>query len=355
MLVTTACQVVGPNENVGFGYIRGIDDVVGVYKNRGEVPEGQTYAIYLTQFIWPTESLSFHSDIDAVELMKIGDKKLVARALQNGTEKKESAFIEGVDFSFHSGRIRLSTKSKAGVSAKDGAAMVVYQTAELGIDRNGDGKYRVSNGAFGVIELFVFLPPGIGEMKYDVRFTKIFGPSGRQLAARSQIAQVGAVVLSPNEDGWALMERKPLGISFTKTYSNYQEVGIAMTNLFRIDGYETDYDQFLINAVKKRKNLDGVNESTLVTKIEGRSDVNNIPCIRYLSRGEYIVDTSTSETYSVDLVFTVGIICAHTFSRNVAFQTEFSFKTKDKKLPAEFSRLENEFARDVVFQSAGVR
>ncbi len=177
------CSTTGPVNNVDFRGIHGIEDVVGTYRNIGDGVVGHgsgKHTVYLSELVWPNEGLVWHSNITEVEIQKINTGLIRIRGTTSNEEKASVELQEGRDFNISNGRVKLKRALGVGGSFKDGAAVVTYETTELGIDTHGDGKFRQSAGVVGVFFLFF---PLAGENREDVRFVRIRKPNNSEVVA----------------------------------------------------------------------------------------------------------------------------------------------------------------------------
>jgi len=168
--MVAGCISSGPANNASFSRIGKIEDLEGVYQNRGEGP-AHSYPVYLSRIIWPGGSGVYDASIATIEVRKVAPDTLRVRVVADGVVQKESLFIQGKDFDLTSGRIRL--KQSAGVMGfKAGEPLVgpTYESAELGLDESGQGKYRESSAVAGLV--YLFLPIAVGEDR-DVRFPRL--------------------------------------------------------------------------------------------------------------------------------------------------------------------------------------
>lgn len=144
----------------------------GVYRNIGDADPKSIPAncpdcrLRLSMIIWPGDKMLDHSSIDAIEVRISKSDTLIVKALSFGKVITESLFIEGKDFTIRAGRIHI--KTTVGL-----AAPVIgpgYQTIEIGLDSEGNGKYRDSSGAAGLVGFLI--PIGVVGTE-DVRFPRI--------------------------------------------------------------------------------------------------------------------------------------------------------------------------------------
>lgn len=177
----SACSTTGPADNVGFKGASGIESLVGTYRNLGEGMAGQysvKHSKYLSEIIWPGEAEWWHSSIKEVVVQKASERSLRVAAIKDNTESKSISFEEGKDFTIRNGRVKLKLDVGAAGSFQEGAALVHYETIELGVDKNDDGKYRQSTGIIGV---FFLVLPLFGESHEDIRFVRLDKPTRNEL------------------------------------------------------------------------------------------------------------------------------------------------------------------------------
>ena len=120
----------------------------------GKVAPSSIRTFYLSNLIWPNDEKLDHKTIDVIEVENIGEKSFAVRAFQMGLVIKKDLFIEGKDFEFTEGRIKLPTKgewegSSPGLVGPGGYVEMI----ELGIDRSGQGKAQESVTAAALVFL----------------------------------------------------------------------------------------------------------------------------------------------------------------------------------------------------------
>lgn len=160
-----------PPGNVAFDQIETLEDLEGLYQNLGE-GGWRTKPFYLSMLIWPRSSERDHGIIKVIEIRAGSEKTLVIKALDGQSLIKEGTFMEGKDFKVHSGRIQLNRMGLV-FHPKGGDDPVVgpgYDSAELGLDRKGQGKYQEINAL--AVLVYSFFPVGVVERK-EIRFVKL--------------------------------------------------------------------------------------------------------------------------------------------------------------------------------------
>lgn len=162
----------GPNNNLRFNDTATLKSFEGVYRNVGEA-DPKSIPVNcpncrrrLSPIIWPEDKNLDHTTIDAIEVRRYDGDALIVTALNKGMMVKESKLVEGSDFTLKSGRIHIKTEIFL-------AAPVIgpgYQTLEIGLDSEGNGKFREYSGAVGFA--FFLIPVGAAGTD-DVRFERI--------------------------------------------------------------------------------------------------------------------------------------------------------------------------------------
>ena len=172
ILLLLGCFATGPVNNLEFNNNVSLKSLEGVYQNIGEsdpksIPANCSDCFRLLSWIiWPSDKNIDHKTIDAIEVRNTAENILTVRALEKGKIKKESLFVDGRDFAFKSGRIHLKTK----VFLADPVLGPGWQTIEMGLDSNGNGKYREGGGIAGLG--FLIIPITVVGTD-DIRFVRI--------------------------------------------------------------------------------------------------------------------------------------------------------------------------------------
>lgn len=165
MVIVSGCASHRPENNSTFAEINNLQQLEGTYRNLGESQPG-TGPFYLSAILWPGETRKYHSDIVTIQVTAIGDKRAFLRGFGKNGIIREAVYEEGKDFFFDSGRIRIKRKT---TDSGQGVAGVGYETAEIGIDAQGHGKYSQTSTFAGV----VYLIPVAWHQKDEVRFLRI--------------------------------------------------------------------------------------------------------------------------------------------------------------------------------------
>jgi hypothetical protein len=172
MVILSGCYASGPINNLAFNDGANLKSLEGVYQNIGEADLKSIPANCpdcrrrLSEIIWPGDKSLDHKTIDAIEVRNTEEKTLTVKALEKGKVKKESLFVEGRNFTFKAGRIHLKTEVFF-------AAPVIgpsWQTIEIGLDSEGNGKYREESGTAGLA--FFVIPVAVTGTD-DVRFVRM--------------------------------------------------------------------------------------------------------------------------------------------------------------------------------------
>ena len=171
VLIVTACVTKrGPINNSDFESTLTLTNLQGTYRNKGDT--GSTgYNIYLSKIIWPSDDELNHERVDLIKIKPINDSTLVATALGEGITLKEGQFLLGKDFSFKNGRITINREGGvAGFKTGEPILGLYHGAITLGLDKEGQGKFRSSSGAVGMAYLVV---PLAMKAQQDVRFERI--------------------------------------------------------------------------------------------------------------------------------------------------------------------------------------
>ena len=165
------CMSTAPVDNAPFSKITSIDQLEGTYKNKGDSGPGNTYNIYLSQIIWPSEKSVVDKDISLIKVKKISDTSLKVSAIHDGAVVKSAIFTRGKDFKIGNGVIVITNKiAIAGFKSGEPMLGVYTESRQLGIDEKGQGKYHSSGAAAGLA--YLFLPIALVDST-DVRFYRV--------------------------------------------------------------------------------------------------------------------------------------------------------------------------------------
>jgi hypothetical protein len=160
-----------PPDNTGFGVVRNIDDLAGVYRNLGEQGPGSHRPVYLSQLLWPGDEKLNHAAIANIEVRKVDRKTLHVRATTAvGTVLKSGRYTRGEDFDLKHGRILLKASPRIAGAADEPVVGLAYERREIGLDTGGQGKARQTGT---VVGLALALFPVAMTATEDVRFVRI--------------------------------------------------------------------------------------------------------------------------------------------------------------------------------------
>lgn len=164
------CTSIGPANNAGFDSIETLKDLEGVYNNLSE-GSPKFNGFYLSRIIWPNDYKLDCKIVETIEVRTLNDSSLKIKAFGKNKLMKEEILIEGKDFNLSGGTITLSSSmSVAGFKSGEPLLGTHSESVTLGVDTDGNGKYRESTSVVGLA--YMFLPIAISENK-DVRFKKI--------------------------------------------------------------------------------------------------------------------------------------------------------------------------------------
>ncbi len=171
MLTLVAGCIFGRSDYADFDAARRLTDFEGTYQNRGQPSRFHATRVqFLSAILWPKDNVE-HAQVETIEVRAINADSLVVRALSERGVEKESTFVEGKDFTLVDGQIRLKDEVRvAGTRAGDPFVGPIYEHVALGIDRQGQGKYRQDGAGAGLV--FMLLP-FVYTDREDIRFLRI--------------------------------------------------------------------------------------------------------------------------------------------------------------------------------------
>ena len=162
--------IFGGSDYADFDSVRRLTDFEGTYQNRGQPSRFHATRVqFLSAILWPNGNVK-HAEIETIDVKAINADSLVVRALSEQGVEKESIFVEGKDFSIVGGQIRLKHEVRMWREGADPLFGPTYEHVALGIDRQGQGKYRQDSAAVGLIFM---IPPILGADREDIRFPRI--------------------------------------------------------------------------------------------------------------------------------------------------------------------------------------
>lgn len=164
-----------PPDDAGFGEVRDLNDLEGVYRNVPEEAPGGANPAYphrLSRILWPSDKGLDHLAIETVDVRKADARTLRVRALTpEGAVVKEGTYVEGRDFALRKGRLVLVDRPGiAGFKAGEPIIGVYVEGAQIGLDERGQGKYRTGFAVAGLV--FSFFPMVYSDTE-DMRFIKV--------------------------------------------------------------------------------------------------------------------------------------------------------------------------------------
>jgi len=171
------CGASMPPNNVGFARLSTIRDLQGSYENRGELAEGvNSGPRYLSAVIWPEANGTGlgrpdipHARIETIVVEVVGDTALLVRALAGDEVVKEETYVQGRDFQFQSGRLVLRRGYRSDVGRDSPVLGGTHTSVELGLDEQGQGKYKMTETSAGLAYLVI---PFIGGQTWEARFVR---------------------------------------------------------------------------------------------------------------------------------------------------------------------------------------
>lgn len=177
--------------------------------------------------------------------------------------------------------------------------------------------------------------------------------NGIEIAPKSAYKQVGAIVYSPNEADWSLVQANEFGIAFGKQYGAVGETAIANTIVFKVDGFENDKD-FLDFIASQREKQDNKKRFKVLSAHNEQLTFKGASCFKYRFLSE---DHKNNGIDSPDFQYlkTMGYVCRHPSNKAIAFQMEISHRATEKSFPDSLLAVGEEFFNSVQFGDAGLK
>ena len=161
----------GPKDNHEFIKITSPHQLDGVFKNEGD-PNGQ-----LSRIIWSGDTLGvnengneiLHHEIDLISVSSI-EKSLIVKAIIESCVVAEKEYVLGKDFEIKNGKISW-IKDVSLLTRGPGDPLVGpgYSWEDIGIDTEGNGKFRTGEYYAGLV--YLIFPVALSG-KTDIRFEK---------------------------------------------------------------------------------------------------------------------------------------------------------------------------------------
>ena len=170
VLLVVGCATIGPINNEEFDKVGNINKIEGVYKNLGE--SGDPNKIYyLSEIIWPNDRNIQHEQIETIVIRKVDKKSISVEGMRGSRVIKSSILVVNKDYELTNNGINIKTIIMPSLEYIPGVPFIglSVQNVTLGIDKNGDGKYRDQTSKAGVA---YFIIPVASSIMQDVRFKK---------------------------------------------------------------------------------------------------------------------------------------------------------------------------------------
>ncbi len=198
-------------------------------------------------------------------------------------------------------------------------------------------------------------------MRYFVAFFMIVtlcacmatAPSRPLIEPKSIYSQIGAMVNSPNEAGWSLVQVNNFGMAFGRQYGAVEETAIANTVIFKVNGIENDKD-FLNYIASQREKQDDKKRFKILSITNEQVSFKSAACLKYRVFSE---DHNNKGIDSADFQYLkiAGYVCRHPANKSAAFQMEISYRSQEKALPQELITVGEEFFNNIQFTDSGLK
>jgi hypothetical protein len=162
------CVSTKPRGDLGFRDAASLASFEGCYINEGETGKGAGTR-FLSRAIWPKADIE-HKNIEAVQVSSTEANTLRVTAFAAYQPIRQEFFVEGKDFVFESGKIRIS--HAIGSAATEPGNVFIgagVTTTTLGIDAAGNGR-SVDSATFAGTAFLVI--PVAGNVSDTVRFRR---------------------------------------------------------------------------------------------------------------------------------------------------------------------------------------
>ncbi|RQO34000.1 hypothetical protein DBR37_12845 [Herminiimonas sp. KBW02] len=159
----------GPKNEAAFSEQTDLKELEGCYENRGDGGKANSYR-YLASYIFNPIKPDVRQ-AHYIRVTSMGERSIKVSAESQGKVLQEQVFVEGRDFNFESGKIRIRSDGGATAPTQSGSVFlgVAQGSTYLGIDKNGDGKLQDSGTMLGTVFLVV---PIAGHVNESFRFKK---------------------------------------------------------------------------------------------------------------------------------------------------------------------------------------
>lgn len=177
-------------------------------------------------------------------------------------------------------------------------------------------------------------------------------PKRQVIAPKTAYTQIGAIVYSPDESGWAVAKSNKYETAFGKYYDSSSDTTITHTVIFRVAGIDKDTD-FLNYIIEQRIKNDENNRYKLLNIKNEKVSFKNTACLKYRLLSE---DHQSSGINSNNFLYfyNIGYVCRHPYNKELAFQMEMSHRSDKKKYPTELKSVGEHFFDNIQFNRKGI-
>ena len=170
-LLVSGCFVsTKPPGDTGFARVATLEAFDGCYANVGAGGK-DSGPQFLSAIIWPNTGAD-HKSIEYVKVIAEQGNSMHVSAIGASHVILEGRYVEGTDFTFADGQIKLKSYVKGSAGTEPGNPFIGVGTGSttLGLDESGNGR-SVTSGSFGGVVFLVL--PAAGHVSDAARFEKL--------------------------------------------------------------------------------------------------------------------------------------------------------------------------------------
>jgi len=178
-------------------------------------------------------------------------------------------------------------------------------------------------------------------------------PNRQTLVPKTSYSQIGATLYSPDEPGWVLAQSNDFGLAFFKRYGSSQNSAVAVTSIFKVEGFESD-SAFLTHIAEQKHKGDDKTRFKILNVNNKLVSFKNTSCLKYRTLTE---DHKNKGINSSDFQYLklAGYICRHPANKDTAFRMEISHRSSEKDFPKRLLAVGEDFFSNIQFINKGLK